>query len=96
MRTFIGMMSLVRMFLLKLQVVKSPFVEAESVSWQDLFGGFVEIYAIIFFSGIQFMMQLLNRFESAEVFFGGRGISGRYHGSYHDRGKNSDREDYKE
>lgn len=47
----------------RLQVVKSQFIEAQSVSWQDLFEGFDEIYAITFSSGIQFMMQLLNRFE---------------------------------
>lgn len=53
----------------RLQVVKSQFIEAQSVSWQDLFEGFDEIYAITFSSGIQFMMQLLNRFEYAEVIF---------------------------
>ena len=30
----------------RLQVVKSQFVEAQSVSWQDLFEGYDEIYAI--------------------------------------------------
>lgn len=47
----------------RLQVVKAQFIESQSVSWQDLFEGFDEIYAITFSSGIQFMMQLLNRFE---------------------------------
>ena len=36
----------------KLQVVKSKFLEAQSVSWQDLFEGFDEMYAITFSSGI--------------------------------------------
>lgn len=58
----------------RLQVVKSQFIESQSVSWQDLFEGFDEIYAITFSSGIQFMMQLLNRFEYAEVIFGCEGL----------------------
>ena len=58
----------------RLQVVKSQFIESQSVSWQDLFEGFDEIYAISFSSGIQFMMQLLNRFEYAEVIFGCEGL----------------------
>ena len=35
----------------RLQVVKSQFIESQSVSWQDLFEGFDEIYAITFSSG---------------------------------------------
>lgn len=58
----------------KLQVVKSKFLEAQSVSWQDLFEGFDEMYAITFSSGIQFMSQLLQRFEYAEVIFGCEGL----------------------
>lgn len=58
----------------RLQVVKSQFIEAQSVSWQDLFEGFDEIYAITFSSGIQFMMRLLNHFDNAEVIFGCEGL----------------------
>lgn len=58
----------------RLQVVKSRFLESQSLSWQELFEGFDEIYAITFSSGIQFMMQLLNRFDYAEVIFGCEGL----------------------
>ena len=58
----------------RLQVVKSQFIEAQTVSWYELFKGFDEIYAITFSSGIQFMMQLLNQFEYAEVIFGCEGL----------------------
>ena len=62
----------------KLQVVKSKFLETQSVSWQDLFEGFDEMYAITFSSGIQFMSQLLQRFEYAEVIFGCEGLVDDY------------------
>lgn len=55
-------------------MVKAKFLEAESVSWQELFEGFDEIYAITFSSGMQFMVQLLEKFEYAEVIFGCEGL----------------------
>lgn len=58
----------------RLQVVKSKFIEAQSVGWKDLFEGFDEMYAITFSSGIQFMTQLLDNFDYAEVIFGCEGL----------------------
>lgn len=58
----------------RLQVVKSKFIEAQSVGWKDLFEGFDEMYAITFSSGIQFMTQLLDNFDYAEVIFGFEGL----------------------
>ena len=58
----------------KLQIVKAKFWETESVSWQELFEGFDEMYVITFSSGIQFMVQLLEKFKYAEVIFGCEGL----------------------
>lgn len=54
----------------QLQVVKASFVEAKNSTWQELFEGYDEMYAITYSSGIQFMSTLLQRFEYAEVIFG--------------------------
>ena len=58
----------------KLKVVKAQFIKEESMSWQELFEGYDEIYAITFSSGMQFMTQLLDQFEYAEVIFGCEGL----------------------
>lgn len=54
----------------QLQVVKAQFIEASSFTWQELFEGYDELYAITFTSGIHFMQGLLEKFEYAEVIFG--------------------------
>ncbi|MDD3142105.1 MAG: hypothetical protein PHX08_24515, partial [Lachnospiraceae bacterium] len=54
----------------QLQVVKAQFIEASSFTWQELFEGYDELYAITFSSGIHFMQGLLDKFEYAEVIFG--------------------------
>lgn len=53
-----------------LDVIRMEFVEAESLSWQELFSGFDELHAITYSSGIGFIYQLLERFENAEIIFG--------------------------
>lgn len=54
----------------QLHVVKASFLEAQNVTWQELFEGYDELYAITFSSGIQFMSTLLQQFDYAEVIFG--------------------------
>ena len=54
----------------KLDVVKLDYIQAESMSWQDLFSGYDRIYAITYSSGIGFIYRLLEMFESAEIVFG--------------------------
>lgn len=54
----------------KLDVVKMDFIEAETMSWKELFGGFDELHAITYSSGINFVYQLLDMFQKAEVVFG--------------------------
>ena len=54
----------------QLDVVKSKFIGVELLSWEDLFEGYDELYAITFSSGLQCMNDLLDRFSYAEVVFG--------------------------
>lgn len=54
----------------KIDVIKMDFVEAETMSWKDLFCGFDELHAITYSSGINFVYQLLEMFNKAEIIFG--------------------------
>jgi hypothetical protein len=54
----------------KIDVVKLSYISSETVTWQDLFEGYNELYAITFSSGINFVYTLLDMFEKAEVVFG--------------------------
>lgn len=47
-----------------LDVVKLDYVGAETMTWQELFSGFDSLHAITYSSGIGFVCQLLNQFES--------------------------------
>ena len=58
----------------KLDIVRLEYVQAESMSWQDLFSGFDHIKAITFSSGIQFLYRLLDMFADAEIIFGCEGV----------------------
>lgn len=53
-----------------LDVVRLDYIGAETMTWQELFAGFDTLHAITYSSGISFVCQLLNQFESAEVIFG--------------------------
>lgn len=53
-----------------LDVVKMEFAGAETCSWQDLFSGFDTLHAITYSSGIDFVYQLIDLFEDAEILFG--------------------------
>ena len=53
-----------------LDVVKMEFVEAQSLSWQELFEGYDELHAITYSSGIGFVYKLLEMFDRAEIIFG--------------------------
>lgn len=54
----------------KLDIVKMEFIEAESMSWIDLFKGFNKLYAITYSSGIGFVNELLKMFQYSEIIFG--------------------------
>lgn len=53
-----------------LTVVHAEMKSTEKTSWQDLFDGFDELYAITFSSGIDFTANLLSRFQYAEIIYG--------------------------
>ncbi len=53
-----------------LDVVKLKYESCESLTWQDLFSGFNDLYAITYSSGIGFVCKLLDHFEQAEIIFG--------------------------
>jgi hypothetical protein len=53
-----------------LDVVKMEFAGAETLSWRELFSGFDTLYAITYSSGIEFVYQLLDLFQQAEIIFG--------------------------
>ena len=53
-----------------LDVVKMEFIEAETLSWKELFSGFDTLHAITYSSGIGFVYQLLEQFKAAEIVFG--------------------------
>lgn len=54
----------------KLDVIKMDFIEAETMSWRELFSGFDELHAITYSSGINFIYQMLGMFKKAEIIFG--------------------------
>ncbi|MDR2733024.1 MAG: NgoFVII family restriction endonuclease [Spirochaetota bacterium] len=54
----------------KLDVVRAEFAEAQTLSWEELFAGYTELFAITYSSGMDFICALLKKFEKAEIIFG--------------------------
>ena len=54
----------------KVDVVRLDYVTAEPMTWQELFEGYQKLRAITFSSGINFVYNLLDMFEDAEIIFG--------------------------
>jgi len=54
----------------KINVVKMEFVEADIISWKDLFSGYDKLFAITYSSGIGFVCDLLSMFQYSEIIFG--------------------------
>ena len=59
--------SAVNVALRPVRIVHAKYTGAEHETWQQLFDGFDEMYAITFSSGIDFVSQVLKRFRKAEV-----------------------------
>lgn len=53
-----------------LAVAKMEFAGAETLSWQELFSGYNTLHAITYSSGIDFVYQLIDFFQQAEILFG--------------------------
>lgn len=58
----------------KIEVVNAAFSGSNRVTWQDLFEGYDELYAITYSSGIRFVNSVIDRFSYAEVIFGCEGV----------------------
>jgi hypothetical protein len=54
----------------RLDVVKAEYVGAETLSWEELFAGYDKLYAITYSSGVDFVCDLLRKFDKAEIIFG--------------------------
>ena len=54
----------------KLDVVKLSYDQAESLTWKELFSGFDHLCAITCSSGIGFVYQVLELFDTAQIVFG--------------------------
>lgn len=54
----------------KLDVVRLHFLSSEQMTWRELFDGYQELRAITFSSGMNFVYNLLDLFENAEIIFG--------------------------
>ena len=53
-----------------LDVVRMEFAGAETLTWRELFSGFDTLHAITYSSGIDFIYQLIDLFDQAEILFG--------------------------
>lgn len=53
-----------------LDIVRAEFCGAETLSWEELFEGYDSLYAITYSSGIDFICELLKKFNKAEIIFG--------------------------
>ncbi len=58
----------------KIDVVEMGYKQAHSLTWQELFSGFDFLRAVTFSSGINFIYNLLDMFEKAEIVFGYEGV----------------------
>ena len=54
----------------RLDVAKLDYLASESMTWQELFGGFDRMRAITYSSGIGFVYRLIEMFKEVEVIFG--------------------------
>lgn len=54
----------------KIDVIQMEFIEAENMTWEELFRGYDKLYAITYSSGMSFIYKLLQSFHYAEVVFG--------------------------
>ena len=50
--------------------VKAGFIEAQTLSLEELFEGFNKLYAITYSSSMDFICKLLKKFDYAEIIFG--------------------------
>ncbi|MDR3020612.1 MAG: hypothetical protein LBU66_06890, partial [Treponema sp.] len=54
----------------KLDVVQAEFLNAQTMSWEELFDGYNSLCAITYSSSVDFICRLLKKFDRAEIIFG--------------------------
>lgn len=54
----------------QIDVVRTQFLGVETLNWKSLFEGFNTIHAITYSSDINFIYQLIDMFQTAEIIFG--------------------------
>jgi hypothetical protein len=54
----------------KLEVVKLDYIEAQALTWEELFQGYEKLYAITYSSAIGFVSELIKLFDYTEIIFG--------------------------
>lgn len=58
----------------KINVVETDVLSVRRMDYQELFGGFEELYAITYSTSVDFICELLPHFQYAEIIFGFEGI----------------------
>lgn len=53
-----------------LDVVRSEFLEAQALTWQELFKGFDKIYVITYSTAMSFVWEVVRLYDYAEIIFG--------------------------
>ncbi len=53
-----------------LPVVKAKFIAGEKKTWNELFEGYDELYAITYSSGLDFTVSVIDNFKYAEIIYG--------------------------
>lgn len=58
----------------KIEIINATFNQVQRRSWEELFNGFDELYAITFSSGIDFVNKVISHFRYSEIIFGCEGV----------------------
>lgn len=57
-----------------IDIVRAEYLSATKTTWKDLFDGYDELYVITYSSGIDFVSQVVSKFDYAEIIFGHEGV----------------------
>lgn len=57
-----------------IDIVRAEYLSVTKTTWKELFDGYDELYVITYSSGIDFVSQVVSKFDYAEIIFGHEGI----------------------
>ena len=57
-----------------IDIVRAEYLSATKMTWKELFDGYDELYVITYSSGIDFVSQVVSKFDYAEIIFGHEGV----------------------